>query len=95
MNEPVERSLDVGCGTGLSTIALREISRRVVGVDSSAEMIALAPRHAGIEFEIADAEHLSFEDHYFDLVTVSQAIHWFSRFLDSAFSARSAEYWDN
>ena len=86
VNEPVERALDVGCGTGLSTIALRQIAGSVVGVDSSAEMIALAPKHAGIEFEIADAEHLPFEDHNFDLVTVSQAIHWFGgpRFLQEA-----------
>lgn len=86
LTEPVERALDVGCGTGLSTIALREIACGVVGVDSSAEMIALAPKHAGIELQIADAEHLPFEDRDFDLVTVSQAIHWFSRprFLQEA-----------
>src|SRR6266566_3385197 len=39
---PVRRALDVGCGTGLSTMALKEIAERVVGIDSSAEMIGLA-----------------------------------------------------
>ena len=34
--EPVSRAIDVGCGTGLSTIALKEIARHIVGVDSSA-----------------------------------------------------------
>ena len=95
LNEPVERALDVGCGTGLSTIALREIAGSVVGVDSSAEMIALAPKHAGIEFEIADAEHLPFEDRHFDLVTVSQAIHWFGgpRFLQEARRVTRTKSW--
>ena len=95
LSEPIERALDVGCGTGLSTIALREIARGVVGVDSSAEMIALAPKHAGIEFEIADAEHLPFEDCHFDLVTVSQAIHWFGRprFLQEASRVMRTNGW--
>ena len=79
MTVPFPRALDVGCGTGLSTMALKEMAARVVGVDSSAEMIALARKHPAIEFEVADAEHLAFEDREFDLVTVSQAIHWFSR----------------
>jgi predicted TPR repeat methyltransferase len=41
--EPVSRGIDVGCGTGLATVALKEIARHVVGMDSSVEMIALAP----------------------------------------------------
>jgi SAM-dependent methyltransferase len=92
---PVQRALDVGCGTGLSTLALKEIAVQVVGVDSSAEMIALARRHAAIEFEMADAEHLAFEDRAFDLVTVSQAIHWFGRasFLQEARRVTRTEGW--
>jgi predicted TPR repeat methyltransferase len=39
LSGPFERALDVGCGTGLSTIALKEIVSRVTGVDSSAAMI--------------------------------------------------------
>ena len=95
MTVPFQRALDVGCGTGLSTVALKEIAARVVGVDSSAEMIALARKHAPIEFEVADAEHLAFEDREFDLVTVSQAIHWFGRasFLQEARRVTRTEGW--
>jgi predicted TPR repeat methyltransferase len=46
---PFERALDVGCRTGLSTIALKEIASRVTGVDSSAARIALAPEKPGTE----------------------------------------------
>lgn len=95
MTRTFERALDIGCGTGLSTIALKEIAARIVGVDSSAEMITLAPKHAGIEFEVADAEHLPFADSEFDLLTVSQAIHWFgrARFLREARRVMRSEGW--
>jgi len=95
LGEPFERALDVGCGSGLSTIALKEIAARVVGVDSSAEMIALAPKNSGIEFEVADAEHLPFAEGEFDLLTVSQAIHWFdrARFLREARRVTCAGAW--
>jgi SAM-dependent methyltransferase len=83
---PVPRALDVGCGTGLSTMALKEIAERVVGIDSSAEMIGLASADPNIGYRLANAEQLPFEDSEFDLVTVSQAIHWFAkaRFLQEA-----------
>jgi ubiquinone/menaquinone biosynthesis C-methylase UbiE len=76
---PFQRALDVGCGTGLSTIALKEIAERVVGIDSSAEMIGLASADSNTEYQLANAEHFPFGDQAFDLVTVSQAIHWFDR----------------
>lgn len=79
MTIPVQRALDVGCGTGLSTIALKEIAEWVVGVDSSVEMIGLASLDSNIDYQLAKAEHLPFRDLAFDLVTVSQAIHWFDR----------------
>jgi SAM-dependent methyltransferase len=77
--EPVGQALDVGCGTGLSTIALKEIARRVVGVDMSQEMIALAEKGDSIEYAVADAAHLPFHDEGFDLMTLSSAFHWLDR----------------
>jgi SAM-dependent methyltransferase len=77
--EPVSRGLDVCCGTGLSTTALKEISREVVGVDVSSEMLAQRLKHSGVEYLVADAENLSFADRIFGLVTVSQAFHWLDR----------------
>ena len=76
---PVEAALDVGCGSGLSTVALAEIARRVVGVDASSEMLALAPTDARVSYAVAPAEVLPFGDDAFDLLTTSQAFHWFDR----------------
>lgn len=72
-------ALDVGCGTGLSTNALRALAEQVVGVDASAAMVARAPRVAGVRYVVAQAERLPFGKDVFDLLTVSQALHWLDR----------------
>lgn len=73
------RVLDVACGTGLSTVALLEISNEVYGTDISSEMLAVASRRDGITYVEAPAEELPFRDECFDLLTVSSGLHWFDR----------------
>lgn len=77
--QPVERAIDVGCGTGMSTIALKEIAREIVGVDMSLEMIRLAERDERINYTVADATRLPFIEGGFDLMTLSSAFHWLDR----------------
>jgi trans-aconitate methyltransferase len=78
-----ETVLDIGCGDGKVTA---EIARRVprgavVGVDSSAEMIALAgsqfppARCPNLSFQVADALSLPFEER-FDIAFSNAALHW-------------------
>ncbi|MES2697471.1 MAG: class I SAM-dependent methyltransferase [Verrucomicrobiota bacterium] len=83
---PVNDALDVGCGTGHSTVALLPYAHRIVGIDPSSAMRALAPLHPKIEYRKGHAEALPFRDSSFDLVTVGSAYHWFDheRFLDEA-----------
>ncbi len=76
---PVSHALDVACGTGHSTMALKEIAEEIVGLDSSEEMLSLAPRDGRIRYVRASAEDLPFAEESFDLITVSEAIHWFER----------------
>ncbi len=76
---PFGRALDVGCGTGLSTLALRSLAREVAGVDASAAMLAHAPKDAGPRFCLASAERLPFGGGAFDLLTACQAFHWLDR----------------
>lgn len=70
-----ERVLDVACGTGtLACAAARRTGGggRVVGLDISEEMLAVARReHPGIDWRLGRAEALPFEPHSFDVV-VSQ-----------------------
>ena len=42
--------LDVGCGTGRSSVALAKYCRYVFATDPSAEMLAHAPEHPAVEF---------------------------------------------
>jgi ubiquinone/menaquinone biosynthesis C-methylase UbiE len=83
---PVARALDVGCGTGHSTVALLAMARAVVGLDASRFMLAQALAHPAIEYRCGYAEALPFERGSFDLLTVCSAYHWFDqdRFLREA-----------
>jgi SAM-dependent methyltransferase len=75
----INRALDVGCGTGQSTLALLEVVDEIVGVDSSAEMLSRAVRHSRIRYVEAEAEHMPLNDASFGLVTVALAFHWFDQ----------------
>lgn len=72
------RALDLGCGTGLSSAALRGFANSVVGVDASEDMLAARTDPAAL-YVLAAAERLPFMDRSFDLVTIASAIHWFDR----------------
>ncbi|HSK72037.1 MAG TPA: class I SAM-dependent methyltransferase [Pyrinomonadaceae bacterium] len=76
LEKPLLFALDVGCGTGFSTAALKEIAQRVIGLDISAEMLAWAEKENGVEYILASAENLPLGGDKFDLITISQAIHW-------------------
>jgi ubiquinone/menaquinone biosynthesis C-methylase UbiE len=66
--------LDVGCGSGGSTLAAATRAGRVIGVDFSEPLVELARRRAqgarigNTEFVIADAQTYQFDAGTFDLV---------------------------
>ena len=68
---------DAGCGNGQVAQALAAHFERVVATDPSAEQVAQAKAHPGIEFRVEPAEQCSLEDGQASLVTVGQALHWF------------------
>src|SRR3954471_15359442 len=73
----VRRAIDIGCGTGLSTDALRRVARHVVGVDVSEDMLSQTAKDQQVSYVSAAAERLPFPDAAFDLASVASAIHWF------------------
>jgi ubiquinone/menaquinone biosynthesis C-methylase UbiE len=73
------RALDVGCGTGQSSVALTEIAHHVVGTDISPAMLAEAQPKDRVCYATAAAERLPFVDRAFGLVTAGLAFHWFQR----------------
>ncbi|HEV2217055.1 MAG TPA: bifunctional demethylmenaquinone methyltransferase/2-methoxy-6-polyprenyl-1,4-benzoquinol methylase UbiE [Candidatus Dormibacteraeota bacterium] len=68
-------ALDVACGSGKLTAALARVagpSGRVVGLDFSPEMLAVARlHHPGIDFMEGDALDLPFGDASFDATTIA------------------------
>jgi ubiquinone/menaquinone biosynthesis C-methylase UbiE len=74
-----DRLLDVGCGTGAAVRSAASVTASVVGIDLSPEMIRqareLASGLANVHFEIADSEHLPFDDGAFTAVVCSNSFH--------------------
>ncbi len=74
--QPGERILDLGCGTGHLTHAIRQRGANVIGIDHSATMIEQARNnYSDIRFEVADASNFSF-DEAFDAVFSNAVLHW-------------------
>jgi len=71
--------LDLGCGTGLATRQLANKGLKVIGCDSDEKMIEVSKRYVEprIEYHVANADNLPFEDGEFDMVTAFGAFHWF------------------
>lgn len=72
--------LDMACGTGDVSIALRRKGLDVVGADISENMLAIARKKAPeIDFRYGDASELPFADGSFDAVTIAFGIRNFDK----------------
>ncbi len=64
---PGSRVIDIGCGAGRTSIALRNMGYDVVGVDYSANMIEAARAlDSAIEYFVQDARNMTFPSDTFD-----------------------------
>ena len=79
LGQPVDLAVDVGCGAGQSTLALKEIAGTVVGMDLSIDMLRAASKKPGIQSIQAAAERLALKSNVADLLTTSLAYHWFDQ----------------
>lgn len=71
------RGLDVGCGAGLSTLALQAAVRRVTGVEPVVSLIERARRLApGADYAAARAEKLPVKDEAVDVVTAAGSLNY-------------------
>jgi SAM-dependent methyltransferase len=77
IDAPLARALDVGCGAGRSTAALKPLARRIVGLDPAVAMLEhrrdVAPT---ARFAAGRAEYLPFGGGVFDLVTAAGALNY-------------------
>lgn len=74
---PVDTALDVGCGAGLSTLALQRDAKRLMGLDPSTVMVRQARATAPAAcFTAAAAESLPLGDGTIDLMTAAGSLNW-------------------
>jgi GT2 family glycosyltransferase/ubiquinone/menaquinone biosynthesis C-methylase UbiE len=70
-----KKVLDISCGTGYGSELIAINGSEVIGVDISKEAIDYAKSHfSHAEFQIGDAENLSFDDNTFDIVVSFETI---------------------
>ena len=79
LESKVPRALDVGCGAGLSTLALLSLAEEVVGIDSSPEMVKAATPNEHVQYLHCPAEQLPFSAAFFQVITVCGALNWINR----------------
>jgi ubiquinone/menaquinone biosynthesis C-methylase UbiE len=74
-----EKGTSWDCGTGNGQIAQRlaPVFQHVEATDISRQQLDNAVQLPNIHYSVQAAEKTGFPDHYFDLITVAQAIHWF------------------
>lgn len=68
--------LDIGCGTGHSSIALSKFCNRVIALDPSTSMIEKAIENSNVEYHIFDGTILNFESNNFDIITFAGSLHY-------------------
>ena len=83
--QPGERILDLGCGDGMLAEKLTAIGAEVIGVDSSADMVAAACLR-GLDARVVDATKLFF-DQEFDAVFSNAVLHWIKHDPDAAIAS--------
>jgi ubiquinone/menaquinone biosynthesis C-methylase UbiE len=70
---------DCATGNGQAAVSVAKYFSHVEATDISAEQIQHHIVHSKVTYRICPAEHTSFDDQSFDLITVATAFHWFDQ----------------
>lgn len=73
-SQKFKKGLDVGCGTGNSSIALKHFCSRVTGIDPSIHMINRAISYKGVEYVNSDLFDLPVKENTYDIVTFAGSL---------------------
>lgn len=82
IDKPFQNGLDVGCGAGLSTKALKLICDKVTGTDISSEMIQVCKtlyNTPEFTFYTAKAEETRIPETPYDIVTAAGVVNWVNK----------------
>jgi len=73
-----QNAWDCATGNGQSAKMLAKHFQNVMATDISQKQLDKAEQASNIHYSLQQAEQTNFPDDSFDLVTVSQAVHWFA-----------------
>jgi ubiquinone/menaquinone biosynthesis C-methylase UbiE len=72
--------VDLGCGTGLSTVIWNSFSEEVIGIDPNEDMLKIASEnyelYKNVHFKKAFSNETGLDNNFADIVTCSQSFHW-------------------
>lgn len=71
---PFQSGLDIGCGTGTSSIALSDFCEKVTGIDPSLSMLDRAVCHSQVIYLPFDGSHLDLFGEDFDIITFAGSL---------------------
>ncbi|WP_422084034.1 class I SAM-dependent methyltransferase [Ulvibacterium sp.] len=73
-----ERSLglDVGCGTGQSSMALTHFCKKVIGIEPGKEMLEKSIADPEITYSHYNGQNFEFPDNFFDLITFAGSLYY-------------------
>jgi ubiquinone/menaquinone biosynthesis C-methylase UbiE len=73
-----QNAWDCGTGNGQAAFELSKVFENVYATDISENQLQQAIKAKNIFYSLQPAEKTHFENHFFDLITVAQAVHWFN-----------------
>lgn len=68
--------LDIGCGTGHSSIALARYCDKVIGIDPSKEMLQKVLSHPSVEYALYNLKTLDFVNDHFSIITFAGSLYY-------------------
>lgn len=75
-SQPPHLVVDLGSGTGISTVAWAGLAERTIGIEQNEAMLAAARPAASVEYRRAAAESTGLPADSADIVTCAQSFHW-------------------
>jgi ubiquinone/menaquinone biosynthesis C-methylase UbiE len=74
-----KQGLDVGCGTGYSTLALAKYCKTVTGIDPSQSMLERSVQRPGVNYLLGSALEIPLPDHSIDIATFAGSLFYTDR----------------
>ena len=75
-HEKYNFGLDVGSGTGQSSIALANYCKQVIGLEPSKEMLSRSLPHPNVDYAHYDLKEIDFEKNTFDIITFAGSLYY-------------------